>query len=369
MDVDYFLAGILRTGTVDPATLALLTDDAVHRAACEHDVLPLFADRMAASAAVSPDLRARYRLEAQMAAAADLAAERALRSLLAALSQRGIDTLVIKGSHLAYTHYARPDLRARIDTDLLIARDAREAADDVLTRELRYEAGSKLSGELTATQQAYVMTTQGRVVHMVDLHWRLASPQVFAHALSFHEMLAESVPIPALAASARGPCDMHALIIACMHRVAHHHDEADRFKWLYDIHLLASRLTDAEWERFTTLATERGIAAVCREGLERTARWFETSIPARVRHDRRFVDAGQHEETAAFLRVRPRAREELDHIRALPRWRDRARLAREHLWPSASYMRRIYAPGSRLPLTVLYVWRIVRGAAAWVRPR
>ena len=50
-------------------------------------MLPLFADRMATSAAVSPDLRARYRLEAQMAAAADLAAERALRSLLAALSQ------------------------------------------------------------------------------------------------------------------------------------------------------------------------------------------------------------------------------------------------------------------------------------------
>ena len=65
-----------------------------------------------------------------------------------------------------------------------------------------------------------------------------------------------------------------------MHRVAHHHDEADRFKWLYDIHLLASRLTDAEWERFTTLAAARGIAAVCREGLERTVAWYREQARA-----------------------------------------------------------------------------------------
>ena len=33
--------------------------------------------------------------------------------------------LVVKGSHLAYTHYARPELRSRTDTDLLIPRSAR----------------------------------------------------------------------------------------------------------------------------------------------------------------------------------------------------------------------------------------------------
>jgi len=226
-----------------------------------------------------------------------------------------------------------------------------------------YRRADAISGDRVTHQFQYSRRGTAGVVCEFDFHWRLANPALFSDLLTFEEITRDAVDVPALGRTGRAPSPVHSLFIACMHRVAHHHDEADRFKWLYDIHLLASRLTDAEWERFTTLAAARGIAAVCREGLERTARWFETPIPAWLRHDRRFVDAGQHEETAAFLRVRPRAREELDHIRALPRWRDRARLAGEHLWPSASYMRKVYAPGSRLPLPILYVWRIVRGAA------
>ena len=64
-----------------------------------------------------------------------------------------------------------------------------------------------------------------------------------------------------------------------MHRVAHHHDEADQFKWLYDIHLLASGLADEEWDAFAQFVLEREVSAVCLESLERSARWFHTVIP------------------------------------------------------------------------------------------
>ena len=42
------------------------------------------------------------------------------------------------------------------------------------------------------------------------------------------------------------------------------------------------------------------------------------------------------------------------------------RLAREHLFPSAEYMRTMYAPYSSAPLSFLYTVRLVRGALKWI---
>ncbi|HUR33926.1 MAG TPA: hypothetical protein VM032_09050, partial [Vicinamibacterales bacterium] len=152
-------------------------------------------------------------------------------------------------------------------------------------------------------------------------------------------------------------------------RVAHHHDEADQFKWLYDIHLIASRFTDSQWAAFASLVVDRGIAAVSLDSLERASRWFGTVIPRRIQDDARFVDAASREATAGYLRVRPKARELLDDVWALGTWRERFVLVREHLLPGPDYMTRVYAPGSRLPVPLLYVTRLLRGAGGWITRR
>ena len=365
--LDELLASILRGDLPDPLTMASFGPEAIHAAACEHDVVPLIADRLASDARLPAPLRARFLDEAHNAVVRDLAVESELRRIHAAFAVRAVPLLLVKGSHLAYSHYARPDLRARIDSDLLIARAQRDHADEVLTRELGYVANSKLSGELTATQKLYVRSENDAVVHLVDLHWRLASPQVFAHVLSFEEIYTDSVPLPALGPTARGPSDVHALLIACMHRVAHHHDEADRFKWLFDIHLLASRLNGAAWDAFTTLVIARQVAAVCVDSLERSARWFHTVVPSRFRDDPGLSAVAEKERTAGYLRARPLARAVLDDLRALPGWRERANLMREHVLPAPDYMRKVYAPSSRLPLPLLYLVRLGRGVSKWLR--
>jgi len=367
--LDLLLADLLRGEPLDVRAIKACGSIAIHEAAQQHDVVPLIADRLAFAQQLPPDLREYFLEEAHRAAALDLAVESELRRIHAAFERRQVPLLLVKGSHLAFTLYARPDLRARIDSDILIAREAREVADDIFLAELGYEAPTKLSGDFTATQTQYARWENGALVHLVDLHWRLASTQLFAHVLSFEELLAASEPVPALGAWARGPSRVHALVIACLHRMAHHHEEADQFKWLFDIHLLASELTDAEWDAFAAFVLEREISAVSLECLLRSAEWFHTRISPRLRNDARFVGAATREATAAYLRVRPKAREVLDDMQSLSTWRERLSLVREHLFPPADYMTRVYAPDRRLPLPLLYAERILRGAGGWFRNR
>ena len=105
---------------------------------------------------------------------------------------------------------------------------------------------------------------------------------------------------------------------------------------------------------------------VCRRSLERTAFWFQTAIPADLWSDPRLSDAREREVSAGYLEPRAQLSMVLDDLRALPTWRDRARLASEHLFPSATYMRTLYAPSSSAPLPVLYAVRFFRGAKKWV---
>lgn len=364
-DPDECLASLLRGDAQDALSLDAYDPALILAAAREHDVAALVADRLAAIESSSASLRLVFREESQRLAASDLAAEIELRRLLKAFDESGIQVLVIKGSHLAYSHYARPDLRARIDSDLLVGRAQRDAAVRVLEG-LGYVGDTKPSGELTATQQLYALTKHGADVHLVDLHWRLASPQVFAHVLGFEELFAASESIPLLAPYARGPSSVHALLIACMHQVAHHNDEPHKLKWSYDIHLIGSRLDEREWNDFLRVASERSVAAVCREGLADAVRWLHTAVPAWVLAHPRLV-SHTPERTAEYLRPRAPARVVLDDLRALRTWSERWRLMREHLFPSRDYMRTIYAPSSRIPLPAIYLLRILGGARRWLR--
>lgn len=366
-ETEALLASILRGDVVSRAAISQWDPQSLYGAACEHDVLPLVADRLGRlQAATTPPWRV-FHEDASRAVVMDMARELELQRLLKGLEAGGVETVLMKGSHLAYSHYLRPDLRSRIDTDLLVPPAARQVVDDLLTRRLGYVASVNVSGDLTATQKLYATYTHGVPIHVLDVHWRLSSPQVFAHVLSFDELAASAVPLPRLGPTARGPSDVHALLIACVHRVAHHLDVV-RFKWLFDIHLIASRFTDAQWDAFVSLAVERKVAMVCRRSLERTVAWFHTPVPSFLWSDARFSVGDEREVSAGYLEPRPQIRLVLDDLRALRTWRDRTRLAREHILPSAEYMRTTYAPRSPAPLVVLYAIRLFRGAIKWFRP-
>jgi hypothetical protein len=328
-------------------------------------VLPLVAERVAALPAADP-FRAEILLEASGFAAADLARERELQRALAALALRGVRPILFKGAALAYTHYGRPDLRPREDSDLLVRPEVRETAHHTLIG-LGYRPPRHVTGELVSYQAIYERLLDGVAIHTIDLHWRVANPQLFAEVLSYEELEAGSVAIPALGQAARGPSAPHALFLACVHRVAHHRDEK-LLIWIFDIHLIASRLTTPEWMTFLDLAARRKMLAICRQGLHLAVSQFATAIPPGVAADPRLSAAQVPEEpSAVFLRPeRAQLATFLSDLHALPTWTDRGRLVREHLCPPSAYMRQVYAPESRAPLAALYLWRAVRGAWRWL---
>jgi hypothetical protein len=357
-------AAILRGDRVEPAALAALAPETIGRRAVHHGVLTLVADRLSGQADIPGPLQSILKEHANQELATDLLREAELKRLIAELEIAGVRALLIKGAQLAYSHYPRPDLRPRVDTDILIPANSRRAVHDILVG-LGYCPKGQMSGELVVYQAFYVKRRNGVVSHAVDVHWKIANPQLFAGVLSYEELTETAVPLPQLHSAARGLSNVHALLIACVHRVAHHYD-SDHLIWLYDIDVIAGQLSPAEWEQFADLAIRRGVAAVCRRSLARTVQWFRTEIPACVRDDSRFSDMFQDEPTAAYLKPRPHIRVILDDLRALPAWTDRWRLIREHTFPPSDYMRNVYAPSNGQPLPLLYVRRVLKGARKWL---
>ena len=72
-------------------------------------------------------LRTLLRTRGTDALVMDLARVAELKQLLRALARGGVLPLLLKGAHLAYSHYARPYLRPKPDTDLLVPPHARDA--------------------------------------------------------------------------------------------------------------------------------------------------------------------------------------------------------------------------------------------------
>jgi len=284
-----------------------------------------------------------------------------LRALLDALAGHGVVPLIVKGTALAYSLYEAPELRPRADTDLLLAAEKLGRAREAFL-ELRYVEQSS-SGDMRQTM--FRRVDAAGADHVYDVHWAIANTPVFADVLGIDELRARSVPLPRIGAHARTISDIDALLYACVHRIAHHHDD-ERLIWLADIHFLIERMSDGELARFWALAKEREVVGVCMRSVERAEEWFGGSGRVREFLDERTI--ARAEKTRAYLRARPRRlrvlRAELAGERG---WRARARRLRQLAFPPASYMRESFRTRSPLALPWLYAYRAARGVVRLFR--
>jgi hypothetical protein len=353
------VAALLRPGAECPDRQEWLV---LIEAARDHGVLPLISEA-AARANWDRGFVAAVRADVAAQTALALANERELKRVLDGLGEAGLSPLLFKGAHLAYTLYRSPELRPRLDTDFLIREEDRAAVNDCLGR-LDYRPLEYVTGAVAFGQVPYGRIDGSGASFTIDVHWRLANPQAFAHRLGFEELAGSAVRIPRLGSNALAPGFAHALTIASMHRAAHH-GSTHRLLWLYDVHLLASVLNKTAWREAIDLAIERGLAPVVASALTDARDRIGTALPATVLAELNAHQADR--DVLEFVEGRmSQLRVAASDWRRLAGMRDRARYLREHLFPPADYIRHRYGVSSPLALPLLYTHRIVAGARKWL---
>jgi Uncharacterised nucleotidyltransferase len=313
----------------------------------------------------APGLRAELGRELRQAAALDAIEEEDLRGLLAALAADGVKVLVLKGAALAQMVYPAPHVRPRVDTDLLISRERLGAAERVFMAQGWSHPAERVP-ELSAAQRHYVKPGPASAPRHLDVHWRIANARLFGDALSFDELWTRAVPVPAFGAAARAAGLTDALLVACLHRVAHHDDEVDLL-WLWDIHLLAQRLSAQEQIELAATACRAGLTGVCAHGLDLVSAAFATPAAAPLAARLRAAGNGRTEPASRFIGGARRITMLRTDLAALAGWRARLRLIAEHVFPSRQYMRTLYPGWPDGLLWLTYADRVARGAPGWFR--
>lgn len=367
--IDGALRALLSGGTADWPSIGA-TPDAFVEACRREEVEALVDDRLRGlprRAGWPREVLGELGARARAAAARELTRQRELARVLEALAAAGVQPVLIKGTALAYTVYPAPAWRPRQDTDLLVRRDDLPAVRRAM-QSLGYSAPPYCDGDLLFHQFALAKVDTLGTEHVFDVHWKISTQAAFADILSYADLAAGAVPVPALGPHARAAGALHALLIACIHPVMHHRN-AGRLLWRYDLHLLASGLLPGELEQFAELAEEQGVGPICARALTGSQEAFGTPVPPGV-----LSRLGATGNAALLAYLNPGRRwhhELLSSLRAL-RWRDRLTLIREVLLPPPRYMLGAYGITSRahgfalLPALYLHrnvygIWKILAG--------
>lgn len=338
------LAARVRSGD-----LASLLTEAAH-----HGVLGLVAYAAGPEApAELAALRRRLMLEETVRAAE-------MRRVIDALGAAGVRAVLLKGAALAYTQYPEPWCRTRADLDLLVPRSQRRLAGDVLHR-IGYAPGDLVSGVWLMQQDLWEREVLPGEAHMVDVHVEFTNRAFFASHLPAADGLARAVPAPFAGAFAWQLDPADALLFSCVHRVAHHSRDA-RLVWSSDMTRQAAALRAPDVEQFVARAKRYALSSICASELTAArAVWGGRDGALADAVLAALAAAGRDDAGRAFLgEGRSAAGDLWLDLRALPRWRDRAQLVREHLLPPRAFMLR--QPGvTPRNLWWRYVRRIVTG--------
>jgi hypothetical protein len=306
------------------------------------------------------DVRERYTTARQSAAAVEAGERHAIAHLIAALREIGVPALLLKGAGLAYTVYAAPWLRARSDIDVMVPAGTMPHVADALAR-LAFEPVREVTHPLITRQRHFVRTGAFRVA--VDVHETLVNPPVLRTLPAFDVLYARAQRVTAISPDAHALGTDDALLHALVHRVAHHNSSVDLL-WIYDMHLIAERMTPDAWERFVENCVQSRVCCIAADGLDVLVDVLRSPVPVEVIAR---VSAVPNEPSAALLGGElTELGLEWINFKNLRGVRERLKFVRAHLAPPPGDVSFGAHAGWRLP--VRYVARAVLGARKWLRP-
>lgn len=311
--------------------------------------------------------------EAQMQRVWEHTHRQALLPLVAALAEAGIAPLLLKGTALAYAVYPYPAMRARGDSDLLVAPEQVPTARRILAA----TGFARTAEEAGAPHQEDWLIDSGfGHRHGIDLHWRTAQSAAMEAIVPAAALLASRQPLPRLSPQAWAPSLVQTFLQSHINQFAHSANGyvldgvfvagAGRLGWLVDDHLIASALAASDWADLVRISRATGVAPSVAASLRRARALLATPIPAGVL-DQLDQQPGPSTVSAYFDYSSPLRRLALDW-RAARGWRQALAQARAHILPPRARIMHMHPEYPAWPLVLLHarrmghmVWRTLAG--------
>jgi hypothetical protein len=337
----------------------------VQTRAVYHGGTGLLMARVAQLAGWPNDLLSQLRGEALAQTMWEVRHRSILVPLLTALDAAGVQTVLLKGTALAYGLYQAPAQRSRGDTDLLVIPDDLERARDVL-RAQGFMTNLQMA-ELNAPerQESWIFTAPDGGRHEVDLHVDVFSSPAVQYVLQGAEAQASAVSLSALCPAARTLPAPLALLHACVHRAQHvvspysvageWHYGADRLIWLMDIDLLMRAMTGQQFTTFQTAATQGGVGSICAAALRMAAERLSTPCPEGLITTLECAPSGP---AAHYLLQNNSLGRVVEDLAAIPGLRGKLHHAALRLFPPADTLRSRYPDLADAAPVRLYVRRL-----------
>jgi len=289
-------------------------------------------------------------------AAMDLVYEKELVDVLASLADSCVRPLLMKGMSLSYTHYPARGLRPHYDIDMLIRKEDINDVFDVMEKHgYQYQR----IDDLLTRQIGFSKKGPFNIDLVFDIHWHISNRPLFLNTLTYTEINREGIHIPELGDNAYTLNPIHALLLACLHRVAEGaFGENENLLWLYDIHLLLSAMSKSEFRKFIVQVNRKQILAICLDALNTSAQLLNTDIPAWA------IEALSGDTTAepsARLLKSGAPRYKISDLYRIPGLRNKFSGVLEALFPPSAYMMHYEKSSNKFLLPVFYTRRILRG--------
>lgn len=289
-----------------------------------------------------------------------------LSTVIEDLHGAGIRSAALKGTALAYTHYANPSQRFRGDTDLLICKSdlplARQALSGLGLAQVAGMHG--LFGDMHF-QEIWQYKDPAGFTHDIDLHWEVTNSMALKSVLNVNTVLEQAVPLPGLSLHARCAEPITALIHGCINRAVHGRDgyfsidrneyDPDRLLWAFDFRLQANALSAQQWDEFAQRSIQTGVAPICSDALYFAHKKLGTTIPDYVSD--RLKEAPQVTKATQYILSSSSAKRSLADLKATHGLLPKLNHVMARAFPPSDHLRAKYPECRKWPLLALHVRR------------
>jgi hypothetical protein len=285
-----------------------------------------------------------------------------IAGIIARLAETGVTTIVMKGTALAYLHYAEPATRRRGDTDLLIRPEDVAAARAVLEQAGCYRREDPHG---LYFQETWLVDCGAGMVHSIDLHWQPSDRPVLQRILAAERYWQGRQPVERLSPHAGAPDALTMLVHGAVNQAWHvargysveetRVTGGRRLIWAVDYLRLTRGFDDARWQELAAFCETHDAAALVHRALEGAQQDIGLTVPAEVME--RLRRAAATSATEAYIADPDVVRDFWRDLRAASSLAVRLRLIHSLAFAPRSHLVEKYPRSAHWPTALLQLRR------------